>query len=308
MGKQSSKCPLCGDTCPFVFPNGAYTMKNTKETLLIVTAVILVILSIGLFISKERQKGLKKETDVRLNVLRASLNRLQDDFKDKEKLKNQFEKRLDKLSRESASLEVQIIRIEETHDESEQQLAAIEKDTISSQQEIKDLLNQKKELTEKISSASSEICDLENRLAILKQTTAALERHLKKMMRISGIKTKRKEVLPQKAISSTKAEIEPAATEAAPPAVSLPLISSSKTAPLEGEVLVVNREFNFIVISLGKRNGLKEGDRLNVYDNDRLLGEVSVETVRENISAASGGKDLDAYRLRSGNKVYLGEV
>ena len=282
--------------------------KNTKETLLVVTAAILVILSIGLFISKEKQRGLKKEATVILNVLRTSLNRLQDDFKDKEKLKNQFEKRLDVLSRESASLEVQIIQIEKIHDESEQQLAAIEKNTISSQQEIKDLLSQKKELTEKISSAGSEVYDLENRLAILKQTTTALERHLKKMMRISGIKPEEKERLPQKAISSTKAEIEPAATEATSSAISLPLIPSSKKVTLEGEVLVVNREFNFIVISLGKRNGLKDGDRLNVYDNDRLLGEVSVETVRENISAASGGKDLDAYRLRPGNKVYLGEV
>ncbi|UCH11854.1 MAG: hypothetical protein JSW18_03235 [Candidatus Omnitrophota bacterium] len=282
--------------------------KNTKETLLVVTAVILVILSIGLFISKEGQKGLKKEAAVGLNILRTSLNRLQDDFKDKEKLKNQFEKRLDELSRESASLEVQIIQIEKIYDKSEQQLAAIEKDMISSQQEIKDLLGQKKELTEKISSASSEVFDLENRLAILKQTTTALERHLKRMMRISGIKSEGKERLPQKAISMAGTEIEPAATEATSPTVSLPLISSSKTTPLKGEVLVVNREFNFIVISLGKRNGLKEGDRLKVYDNHRLLGEVSVETVRENISAASGGKDLDAYRLRPGNKVYLGEV
>jgi len=40
LGKQSSKCPLYGDTCPFAFPNGAYTMKKT----LTVTMFMIIML------------------------------------------------------------------------------------------------------------------------------------------------------------------------------------------------------------------------------------------------------------------------
>ena len=65
-------------------------------------------------------------------------------------------------------------------------------------------------------------------------------------------------------------------------------------------------EFNDTFVQIV--DGLEEGDSLNVYDGDKLLGKVFVETVRKNISAASGGKDLDSYRIRPGNKVHLEEI
>lgn len=279
-------------------------IKNIIKALLIPIAIVLICLSIGFFIAKEKEKTKKEDATAGLNVLRISLNKLQDDFNDKEKLKNQYKKKLNELFRESTSLEVQISQIKKIYDKSEQQLAAVEKAISTSQDEIKKLLFEKKELRDKISLAETEIKKLEERLSILKQTTKALERHHKRMMRISKIKT-----VP---ISETKKTSEIASISPEIPAeitAEIPSETSSvyytERASIEGEVLVVNREFNFIVISLGKQDDLKEGDRLSVYDGDKLLGQVYIETVRENISAATGGKDLDAYRMRAGNKVCL---
>lgn len=279
-------------------------VKNIKEALLIIIAIALVFLSMGLFISKERLGAEKKETTARLNMLRTSLNKLQDDFKNKEKQKEQFKKKLDELSREASTLEVQVSQIEKIHREAGKQLAIIEGILSTSQKQIKQLSAEKKRLKRKLSSVESTVTELEDRLAVLKQTTGALERHHKKVMRISGARTS--------SISKTGTIPEPAAISSVPPPESS--IESSPAPPAEvaslegpflvGEVLVVNREFNFVVVNLGIQDGLKEGDLLSVYDGDKLLGKVCVETVRKNISAASGSKDLDAYRIRAGNKVY----
>ena len=247
--------------------------------------VMLVVLSIGFSTSKEWQKTLKGKTALRLSTLRGSLSKLQDDFKDKEKLKNQFEERLDELSRKSASLETQITQVKEMYDESEKRLVAAEKDISASYGRIKNLLTDKKTQMDRILSSKPEVSKLESHLVRLKQATSALERHLKKMIRIGGIKEGE---LPQKDISA-----------------GIPTLSYDKTTSLEGVVLLVNSEFNFMVINLGRQDGLKENDRLYAYDDEKTLAEVSVEEVKESISAVYGGKGLDGSQIRPGDKVYF---
>lgn len=55
---------------------------------------------------------------------------------------------------------------------------------------------------------------------------------------------------------------------------------------LEGNVLVVNKDYNFVVINLGNKEGVKAGSVFNVYHNDKYIGDVKVEKVHESMSAA----------------------
>lgn len=54
-----------------------------------------------------------------------------------------------------------------------------------------------------------------------------------------------------------------------------------------GEVLIVNDEFNFLMIDLGKKDGLSVGTILGVYRDRKLLGKIRVEEVYNNISEAA---------------------
>lgn len=61
-----------------------------------------------------------------------------------------------------------------------------------------------------------------------------------------------------------------------------------KPAPvLTGKVLEVNNEHTFVVVDLGKLDKLNLGDILSIYRNDRFVGRVQVEKVREDICAAA---------------------
>lgn len=65
-----------------------------------------------------------------------------------------------------------------------------------------------------------------------------------------------------------------------------PLERMSRQAEFRGRVVTVNREHNFVVIDLGKQDGIKLGDSFNVYRGNLLIGAIEVIQTRDRISAA----------------------
>ncbi|MDP3731744.1 MAG: hypothetical protein Q8R31_01760 [Candidatus Omnitrophota bacterium] len=55
---------------------------------------------------------------------------------------------------------------------------------------------------------------------------------------------------------------------------------------LEGKVLVVNKDYNFVVINLGSRDGISAGDAFALYHNNKYIGDIKVEKIHESMSAA----------------------
>lgn len=85
-----------------------------------------------------------------------------------------------------------------------------------------------------------------------------------------------------------------------PREVELPPIVAQKTAKLtapslerigekagiEGRIVTVNKEHNFVVIDLGKQDGIGIGNKFNVYRGQAFLGSVEVIQARDRIAAA----------------------
>lgn len=65
---------------------------------------------------------------------------------------------------------------------------------------------------------------------------------------------------------------------------SLERINSSSS--LKGRIVTVNREHDFVVIDLGKQDGVTVDSSFNVYRDDLNIGSVEVIQVRERIAAA----------------------
>jgi hypothetical protein len=55
---------------------------------------------------------------------------------------------------------------------------------------------------------------------------------------------------------------------------------------LEGKISVVNKEYNFAVINLGNKDGVNVGDVFSVIHNNKNAGDLKVEKVHDNMSAA----------------------
>ena len=68
----------------------------------------------------------------------------------------------------------------------------------------------------------------------------------------------------------------------------------------EGQVLVVNKEFDFVVINLGENDGLKIGSKLQVLKDEQVLGTVEVEKIYGNMSAATIMPDAQKDKIKEG--------
>jgi len=86
----------------------------------------------------------------------------------------------------------------------------------------------------------------------------------------------------------------------APREVELPTIRAQKIArlttpslervgekeELKGKIVTINMEHNFVVIDLGKQDGIDIGNKFNVYRGETLLGSVEIIQARDKIAAA----------------------
>lgn len=74
-------------------------------------------------------------------------------------------------------------------------------------------------------------------------------------------------------------------------------------APLGGRILVVNKEYEFIVIDLGDRDDLEVGEMLLVYRDDELIGKARVEKVYENVSVATILPELKGHEITNDDTI-----
>lgn len=72
---------------------------------------------------------------------------------------------------------------------------------------------------------------------------------------------------------------------------------------VQGEIIAVNEEFDFVVVNLGRSNGIEKGARFFVYRGGRALGEARVEMVHENLSAAT--LTVPGLKVEAGDKVFF---
>lgn len=67
-------------------------------------------------------------------------------------------------------------------------------------------------------------------------------------------------------------------------------VLSSKA--LEGKVIIVNKEFNFVVINLGSKDKVGVGDEFLVSRDGKPIGDLKIEKVHEAMSAAGFAAEL----------------
>jgi predicted nuclease with TOPRIM domain len=172
------------------------------------------------------------------------------------------------------------------------------KDKINIQDSLRLIRSENSTLRQQLRSLSSRKEGLERQLMSLEQKKSELERKLTQMEtvltdQVSNINVLRDQL---EIVRSTV----PKASSSAQPSVELPPIVvqpqgqgfGQRADASLGEVVSVNKENNFVVIDLGESAGLKVGDRLNVYRQDKVIAVIKVIRTRRTISACDIEREL----------------
>jgi hypothetical protein len=75
------------------------------------------------------------------------------------------------------------------------------------------------------------------------------------------------------------------------------------SANLEGKVLVINKDYNFVVTNLGKKEGIDIGDVFSVYHGPDYIGDVKIEKIHDSMSAAGFVSAETKDKVSEGDKV-----
>ena len=250
-----------------------------KAKIPILVLIVLIIASLSLaggifyLYKQEQTKRFAREEEL-------------SDLKIKERV---TEAELEKSKKKISALELQIkddqTKIDTLTQQLEQEKAARQEGLTETEQLRTDLEQQKNlrsDLENKLVQAKDDGKRLQAQLKELESKKSELETKIKEMEAKSqeGVELGTIVVSPETAIPAQAAmEVRPEKKENVP-------FSSSTPKALEGKILVVNKEYNFVVINLGSRDGVDLGDKFFVYHNNKYIGDIQIEKIHDSMAAA----------------------
>jgi chromosome segregation ATPase len=266
-------------------------IKNLKEIIIFSVIIIVLVLAAWCFLLKRaavverlfhedmlfQENVLKEKAQQRLSRLQGEIDGLQ--------------KSIDNLTAKSDLLESELLSVRQELESAKRNLTRLKNQNVSAMRKTAQADADIANLKNKIAHLVKESLDADDRLTLLLETRNALslqvEQYRERMPKRSPIITQEERPYYEE---DTGIVTETVLDE--------PLFAS-------GEVLTVNREFAFLVISLGKTNGIEEGMLLNIRRDNTNLAQARVETVREHISAAALIDKENLTHIRSGDNVFI---
>jgi uncharacterized coiled-coil protein SlyX len=164
---------------------------------------------------------------------------------------------------------------------------------------LKDELGQEKKLKSEIENnltqAQGELEKMQAQLKELGDKKAELEQ------RLNDLEAKPDQAQGSKGVELGKIVVNPESQAN----VAAKALGVAETGPLglEGKVLVINKDYNFVVINLGIADGVKLGDIFAVYNNNKPIGDVKIEKVHDTMAAAGFISLETKHKVREGDKV-----
>lgn len=232
---------------------------------------------------------------------RAKEHELQQALIENEDLKG----RLQELQEAKAKVEDELTHVRKELGDSQTQLAkAVEAQTALSRA-MEEKEKEVGRLTQDLSQARSDARSVSAQLAQIQSERESLKRQLGELERSKGdLESQVAELTTRPTVELEKVLVkndEPAAVDAVSSMGDAP--ASSDASPANGQVVVVNREYDFIVMNLGKNQGLSVGQEFQITRDSQVLGTVKVEKVYDELSAAAILPDSQKQSIREGDTV-----
>ena len=256
---------------------------------LVILSTIMTFAAVTFYMGRAQEQAKRQFAESQLEEtlrLKAGLE------KEKEALtsaKTDLEAKLQMAEGKVTSLEAQAQQVAEQLAAEKRDAAAV-RDELASAKKLADdarsrLDGERREklaLADELTQAKRAAKQLSDELAQLRQAKSALEHRVKDVMAGEA--------------SADTIVVSPAANRG---------MVSALVPPSEGKVLVVNREFKFVVVNLGERDGMKAGRFLDISREGRPVARVQVERVYDNMAAANMLPEATKADIKEGDQVHL---
>lgn len=266
-------------------------MGRQAGKLLVPLISVLAVLSMGVAAFaivlqvQEREKRHAKERELMLVL--AEKNDLQDQLVDLQETKSRVEEQLGQTRSELEATREKLAETVESNQVLSRSVEDRQKEIDRLAKDLDQATTERKQLATQVQELEQERQTVEQRMTELEQAKGDLEA---KVMELSqGPTVELDKVL----VTNPSAASDPFAQA----------VGTAVTKPGEGQVVVINREYDFIVMNLGKNHGLLVGQEFQIVRGDEVLGRVKVEKVYDELSAAAILPESQEDHIREGDTV-----
>ena len=272
---------------PIAEPSARQAGKMVVPLLGVLAALSIGVAAVAIILqSQERGKRQAKERELRVALadnddLKGKLQQVQQAKAAVEDELGHNRKDLTRAKEELAAAVQAQETLTKSVEDREQEIARLTRDLDQTKSEAKTLSGQ-------LASLQSERDTARQQLAELEQAKGELE---SKVMELSDRPT-----VELGKVRVSNAGEQPQASAALRPAL-VPVSAKG------GQIVVVNREYDFVVMNLGKNHGLNIGQEFQIVRNNQVLGKVKVEKVYDELSAAAILPESQKENIQEGDAI-----
>lgn len=152
------------------------------------------------------------------------------------------------------------------------------------------------QVTQKIDDLTKEIANYKDEITEIEELKTRLQEAIEKREELErrALKTRQQHEKELNQLREQKLKLEQKLQEQTgeiPGAVKIENIKILTGKKFSGKIVAVNRKYNFIVVNIGKKDGLEEGTILIVHRGKNFVGKARVARVYDAMSAADLLKD-----------------
>ena len=265
--------------------------------LLILVSIFFLCLSIALFFTKESEREKKVALEAELDKVLEAKDELRESLDELRIVNKDLEAKL-------ASSRQEIKALAQDHTKEKQARELLMADLEKEKKEVKDLVDEimgskeeKVGLVQKLAQAETDYQALREQLNVIVQAKETLEQKVRGIISQKGVELEKIVVAPDSAVA-TYPETEIYGED-------LSMFVDEEDTGVDGEVLIVNKKFNFVVVNLGKTDGLRIGDYLEVYRQGKMVAEAQVEKLYARMSAATLLPEYERAGIKTGDEVLI---
>ena len=262
--------------------------RPSRLTMILGALNLLAIVVAGGAINFQlRERALRLVRERELARVRSEKQELEQQLSEVRKAKQQVEADLSHSREQLTQLNQQLAKESQAKE-------ALAKSMDDRQHEIDRLMKdleqaraEKTGLTDQVAKLQKEQQSFNEQLTQLQQAKTELETKLAQFSEHPTVELEKVVVTkPSAAGQTARIPSTPATPDASAP-VALSVAAPASPGLLQGQVVVVNRQYDFIVMDIGRNKGLEMGQEFQVSRGDQVLGRVKVEKIYDELSAAS---------------------
>lgn len=282
-------------------------MRNVFVMLLITTTLLLSS-SVTLFLLREAEIEKRVALEGRVEEIEGQKLMLSTRLDKMNAVKKELETKVIDLELHAQQIEADMQEARKQRGLAVAQLEAEKRESKRLLDELMKVRSEKEQIALDLDRIRNEGDTLKSQLYSIQQAKEILEKKFKEALAKSEVELEKIIVKPEPFVGSRDRTDTHRMTHEPFAAVEHSLDEFGESAQLSdvnGEIMVVNKQFDFAVINLGSDDGLRNGMNLGVYRDRRFLAMIEVERTHDNMSAARIPRAWRDADIREGDMVVL---